>query len=120
MPWKPKTICRYHACNELCHGQYCDTHKKQVARKQNQKSSKIYTYQWRKASKAFLKKNPLCVYCHRDDRVTAAAEVDHVIPHGGDRNLFWDQSNWQPLCKKCHSKKTAREDGGFGNERSNP
>jgi 5-methylcytosine-specific restriction protein A len=29
--------------------------------------------------------------------------------------LFWDQSNWQPLCHTCHSKKTAREDGGFGN-----
>ncbi|MFR3634507.1 MAG: HNH endonuclease [Sutterella sp.] len=36
-------------------------------------------------------------------------------PHKGDMALFWDQSNWQPLCHTCHSKKTAREDGGFGN-----
>jgi 5-methylcytosine-specific restriction protein A len=28
--------------------------------------------------------------------------------------LFWDSSNWQPLCHECHSSKTAREDGGFG------
>lgn len=28
--------------------------------------------------------------------------------------LFWDPSNWQPLCAGCHSTKTAKEDGGFG------
>lgn len=25
--------------------------------------------------------------------------------------LFWDEANWQPLCKPCHDQKTAREDG---------
>ena len=29
--------------------------------------------------------------------------------------LFWDSSNWQGLCAKCHGIKTASEDGGFGN-----
>ena len=24
-------------------------------------------------------------------------------------HLFWDTDNWQPLCKQCHSAKTARE-----------
>lgn len=24
--------------------------------------------------------------------------------------MFWDKSNWQPLCKKCHDKKTMTED----------
>ncbi|WP_186318376.1 HNH endonuclease, partial [Bacillus pumilus] len=24
-------------------------------------------------------------------------------------------SNWQPLCASCHNRKTAKEDGGFGN-----
>ena len=42
------------------------------------------------------------------------AVVDHIIPHKGDKVLFWDRSNWQPLCKTCHDTKTAREDGGFG------
>ncbi len=40
--------------------------------------------------------------------------VDHIIPHKGDQSLFWDSSNWQPLCKHHHDQKTAREDGGFG------
>ena len=39
--------------------------------------------------------------------VTAAAEVDHIIPlaRGGTNDL----ANLQPLCKSCHSRKTMRE-----------
>jgi len=97
------------------HDRYCAKHKKLVAREQNKSNSKIYTYRWRKAGKAYLKENPLCVHCQRDGRLTPATEVDHIIPHNGDLKLFWDRSNWQALCKKCHSVKTAAEDGGFGN-----
>jgi 5-methylcytosine-specific restriction protein A len=42
--------------------------------------------------------------------------VDHIIPHKGNMNLFWDKRNWQSMCGRCHSKKTAKEDGGFGNK----
>jgi 5-methylcytosine-specific restriction endonuclease McrA len=34
---------------------------------------------------------------------------DHVVPHGGDERLFWDEDNWAPTCKPCHDTKTARE-----------
>ena len=40
--------------------------------------------------------------------------VDHITPHKGDKALFWQRANWQPLCKQCHDIKTAIEDGGFG------
>ncbi|WP_415405336.1 HNH endonuclease [Tateyamaria sp. SN3-11] len=33
-----------------------------------------------------------------------ATLVDHITPHKGDTNLFWDRTNWQPLCITCHSK----------------
>ncbi len=69
-----------------------------------------YTKGWDKASKEFLKRNPLCVECGKP-----ATETDHRIPHHGNGTLFWDVSNWQPMCKACHSRKTATEDGGFGN-----
>ena len=32
--------------------------------------------------------------------------LDHIIPHRGDQRLFWDQTNWESLCKGCHDKKT--------------
>lgn len=46
-----------------------------------------------------------------------ATEVDHIKPHRGDMVLFWDESNWQGLCRSHHSRKTAGENGGFGNQR---
>ncbi len=73
----------------------------------------LYDYRWQKASKAFLRTNPLCVFCERRGRVTAATVVDHKIPHRGDERLFWDRGNWQPLCKPDHDgEKQAMEKGG--------
>lgn len=70
-----------------------------------------YGYRWQKARERFLEANPLCCYCTRDEqRVQTATVVDHRTPHQGDERLFWDESNWQPLCKVCHDRKKAREE----------
>ena len=45
-----------------------------------------------------------------EGRLVKATVVDHVTPHRGDKKLFWDESNWQALCKRCHDKKTMTED----------
>ena len=74
-----------------------------------------YGYKWQKAREAFLYANPLCCYCQRIGRATAASVVDHKIPHEGNESLMWDESNWQPLCKPCHdSTKKAEEARGRG------
>lgn len=78
--------------------------------------SRGYGAQWRRARAAFLVRHPLCRDCEKSGRVTAATVVDHITPHRGDMRLFWQSENWQPLCAPCHSAKTAREDGGFGNQ----
>ncbi|WP_343073149.1 HNH endonuclease signature motif containing protein [Salicibibacter cibarius] len=58
----------------------------------------------------FLRRNPLCVHCEEDGLLTPATEVDHIVPHKGDKELFWDsENNWQSLCKSCHSIKTNKE-----------
>jgi 5-methylcytosine-specific restriction protein A len=49
-----------------------------------------------------LKKHPLCAMCEKQGRTKAAVLVDHIKPHKGDSQLFWDKSNWQSLCKHCH------------------
>ncbi len=54
--------------------------------------------------------NPFCVKCFDQGKMVEATVVDHIVPHRGEHELFWDQSNWQPLCKTCHDKKTMRED----------
>jgi 5-methylcytosine-specific restriction protein A len=74
-----------------------------------------YGYKWQKARAGYLARHPLCAQCERDGRIGVATDLDHIIPHKGDMQLFWDRANWQGLCKPHHSAKTAREDGGFGN-----
>lgn len=73
-------------------------------------SQRGYDYKWQKAREQYLRDNPLCVYCARQGCTAAASVVDHVVPHRGDMTLFWDQGNWQSLCKPCHdSVKQAEE-----------
>ena len=65
-----------------------------------------YDARWRRERKDFLERNPLCAECRRAGKLTPATVVDHIVPHRGDQRLFWDKTNWQPLCKDCHDKKT--------------
>ncbi|AGN78495.1 HNH endonuclease [Pseudomonas sp. GD03651] len=77
-------------------------------------SQRGYDYKWQKAREQYLRDNPLCVYCERSGRTTAASVVDHIVAHRGDMILFWDQANWQSLCKPCHdSVKQAEEAAGL-------
>jgi 5-methylcytosine-specific restriction protein A len=66
---------------------------------------------WEKARAAYLLKHPACVSCGGP-----ANTVDHITPHRGDKALFWDSGNWQSMCARCHSRKTATHDGGFGHK----
>ncbi|RCW65178.1 HNH endonuclease [Pseudorhodoferax soli] len=71
-----------------------------------------YGYRWQKARARFLRNNPLCVYCERAGRVELATVVDHIVPHRGNPEIFWDESRWQSLCKPCHDVTKAREERG--------
>ena len=73
-------------------------------------ASRGYGHKWRKARERFLNENPLCKRCLEADVIEAATVVDHIVPHRGDRELFWDETNWQALCKAHHDYKTATED----------
>jgi len=44
--------------------------------------------------------------CLAMNRQTPATVADHIIPHTGDSNLFWDVDNLQSLCDRCHNQKT--------------
>lgn len=71
-----------------------------------------YTYRWQKARLQYLREHPLCVMCQADGRINAADVVDHIKPHRGDQAMFWDESNWQALCKSHHDAKTQTEGKG--------
>ena len=68
-----------------------------------------YGARWRRVRAAYLTRHPICVQCEAAGRLEPATVVDHVLPHRGSARLFWDEANWQGLCKRCHDAKTARE-----------
>ncbi len=115
MPTKPKKPCKQPGCPNLTTVSYCDDHKKEERHYDRQRGTAAqrgYDSKWQKARKGFLSKHPLCIKCQEQSKVTPAEVVDHIIPHKGDKKLFWDRSNWQPLCNSCHSKKTRQQDMG--------
>lgn len=98
--------CRQYAVKGSC---YCAEHKRTMNYDGRSRHKLGYTNTWLKARKAFLIAHPLCVECAKLGKTTPATEVDHIIPHKGNKTLFWNEKNWQPLCKSCHSKKTFTE-----------
>lgn len=60
---------------------------------------------WRRLRAHVLDQEPLCRLCMAKGRVTAATEVDHIIPlHKG--GLEFEASNLRPVCAECHQDVT--------------
>ena len=72
-----------------------------------------YGRRWNVKSQAFLARTDrLCVWRHKypETCLGIATVVDHINGFGkiGDRQ-FWDKRNWQPMCVRCHGRKTKQE-----------
>lgn len=61
-----------------------------------------YNSRWQRARETFIRNHPLCADHLQRGQYVEATIVDHIVPHRGDQKLFWDTSNWQALCKRCH------------------
>lgn len=115
MPLIPNHPCAHPGCPYLVpHGvKYCKKHTAvHKGEDRLRAAERGYDAKWRRARKRFLRKHPLCEECLRQDPPVyrEATVVDHIKPHRGDYALFWDESNWQALCKKCHDRKTGFND----------
>ena len=125
MPSKQKKLCNESGCrNIVTRGSKCAEHYKEPVRDYKAEKAakplhnKWYSDpQWRRIRAIQLKLKPLCADCLARDILRPACIVDHIDPHKGDWSKFTDPDNLQSLCKKCHDRKTAKEDGGFGNRR---
>ena len=129
-------LCAYPGCRRAVPlgEKYCEAHKERgekqdelAAKRRESRRLKFkgtstdrgYDYRWRKLRNRFIAQHPHCAECLKRGVITMATDVDHIIPHRGDARLLYDENNLQSLCKSCHSRKTATEDGGFGNEKQN-
>lgn len=110
MPRKPMKPCQHFGCANLTETKYCDEHHGLYIKERANATARGYDSKWRTARNRFLKLHPLCVRCQTQGRLVKANIVDHIKPHRGNQHLFWDDTNWQALCKKCHDTKTMTED----------
>lgn len=120
VPKRPPTPCRKPGCPQLVPlPGYCAVHRRaDVARRSTDnrrahpaETALYHTARWLHERRLHLQQHPLCAECMRAGRLAGGTQVDHVIPHHGDLELFWRQANWQSLCASCHSRKTVREQG---------
>jgi 5-methylcytosine-specific restriction protein A len=66
---------------------------------------------WLELRESWLRSYPLCIDCLKEGISKLANVVDHVEPHKGDTETFFDLRNLQSLCTIHHNKKTYRENG---------
>ena len=73
-------------------------------------SHKLYDRKvWQTLRLQTFQKYPSCVCCKQQGKIVKATDIDHVIPHRGDYELFTDLDNLWALCQDCHHIKTGFE-----------
>lgn len=67
-----------------------------------------HSTRWRKLRARILERDPLCVECKKNKRLSESIVADHIVPinMGGDP---WDEENLQGLCTMHHNAKSGRE-----------
>lgn len=119
---RPQRPCATFGCRGLVAGQerYCQACQAKPRRRSydDQRPSAAargYGRPWQVYRRWYLREHPLCLQCQAAGRLAPATDVDHIVAiDGPDDPRFWEPTNHQALCHECHSRKTTREDGGFG------
>lgn len=122
MPKTPPSLCLVPGCGELVEAGRCPKHTLERNREKQAKykgrDTKAYDAKWAKASKEYLAESPECVSPKHAGKGIPATVVDHIDGKGPSGPRGYDKTNFQALCKSCHSTKTNLFDGGFGRKPS--
>lgn len=86
------------------------TTRRQYDQRRGSARERGYTTEWDSASRQWRQDFPICAECERQGRLKPSEVVDHVRPHKGDQDWFWNQENWEATCKRCHDIKTRMEE----------
>lgn len=65
--------------------------------------SRGYDARWKEAARRFRAEHRFCLGCLAIGERVLASVVDHIRPHRGNQDLFWDVGNWQPCCEWHHN-----------------
>ena len=120
-------FCAEPFCSVVVQRGRCPTHDRsnqqtrhqQLAQNRGTTAERGYGSRWQRRAALFKARYSLCGMrpggqrpvmsrCFDEGIVTAAEQVDHVVPHKGDQGLLWDElGNWQALCGRCGAAKSA-------------
>jgi len=113
MPMAPAYPCRQPGCAERVP---CPIHARTQALDKEHRRTNRDVRRWYYLAKwvhphyglraQVLADNPWCVQCQQHGLLVQASDIDHVMPHDGDWDRFWDRGNLQGLCRGCHTRKT--------------
>lgn len=114
MPKKAPTPCRHAGCAALIDKPgFCEAHARESSGWQRDayrgsRHDRGYGAEWIRLRNRIMQRDcGLCQPCLREQRITKAVAVDHIVPkseRGSD-----DDDNLQAICKDCHATKTAIE-----------
>lgn len=80
-------------------------------------NSKFYNNRkWRKFTKGYRNRHPLCIECAKEGRSGATTVTDHKEQYkpgaaGWDLNNLKDK-DFNPMCSSCHNKRSGRQAHG--------
>lgn len=123
MPKRALKPCKKIGCNKLTRDKtgYCEEHK--VLAEQNKKERNKYydehvrnkrdkkyrdfyhSKEWERVrQRALVRDKGLCQHCIKENKITMADMVHHIIPIKDDWSKRLDLDNLVSLCHTCHNK----------------
>lgn len=114
MPVRPRSVCTTVGCAARTTGGKCAGCRQRYEQQRGSAAARGYDQEWQQLSAAHLKAHPWCA-CGCGKRAT---DVDHIVPVRLAPHRRLDPTNLRSFAHGCHSRKTNREDGGFGNRRA--
>ena len=101
-------FCVAPGCSVLVPKGRCPAHARVMEQQRPNRDVRRWYYRdhWRRLRQQVLvDARYTCALC---GRVTPHLDVDHIVKHDGNPELFRDRNNLQALCVGCHHRKTNR------------
>ena len=92
---------------------------READRQRGSRSARGYGRDWQRLRAVVLAEEPLCRFCKDAGLTVLAQVVDHVVPISEAPDLRLDRANLRSLCKSCHDRRTAL-DQGFAKGKAKP